>query len=58
MAGASLGSIAVGVGRGSVLWSFGELSGTRTDALVTLFPSAMGGGRGGHRPSPGFWRSS
>lgn len=43
MAGALLGSIALGLGYGLVLWSFGGLSGAQTNPLITLIASAMGG---------------
>lgn len=42
MAGALLGSIALGLGYGLVLWSFGGLSGAQTNPLVTLLASALG----------------
>ncbi|MBK7581604.1 MAG: hypothetical protein IPI67_15520 [Myxococcales bacterium] len=42
MAGAWLGSIALGLGYGFVLWSFGGLSGAQTNPLVTLLASAVG----------------
>jgi glycerol uptake facilitator-like aquaporin len=42
MAGALLGSIALGLGYGLVLWSFGGLSGAQTNPLITLIASAMG----------------
>lgn len=42
MAGALLGSIALGLGYGLVVWSFGGLSGAQTNPLVTLLASAMG----------------
>ena len=47
MAGALLGSIALGLGYGLVLWSFGGLSGAQTNPLVTLLASAMGDQRWG-----------
>jgi len=40
--GALLGSIALGLGYGMVLWSFGELSGAQTNPFITLLASAMG----------------
>lgn len=43
MAGAWLGSIALGLGYGLVVWSFGGLSGAQTSPLITLIASAIGG---------------
>jgi glycerol uptake facilitator-like aquaporin len=43
MAAALLGSLALGLGYGLVLWSFGGLSGAQTNPLVTLIASALGG---------------
>jgi glycerol uptake facilitator-like aquaporin len=43
MAGALLGSIALGLGYGLVLWSFGSLSGAQTNPLVSLVASLFGG---------------
>jgi glycerol uptake facilitator-like aquaporin len=42
MAGALLGSMALGLGYGLVLWSFGGLSGAQTNPLITVIASAMG----------------
>jgi glycerol uptake facilitator-like aquaporin len=43
MAGALLGSIALGLGYGLVLWSFGSLSGAQTNPLVSIVASLLGG---------------
>jgi glycerol uptake facilitator-like aquaporin len=43
MAGALLGSIALGLGYGLVLWAFGPLSGAQTNPLVSIVASLLGG---------------
>jgi len=43
MAGALLGSLALGLGYGLVLWSFGSLSGAQTNPLVSIVASLLGG---------------
>lgn len=43
MAGALLGSTALGLGYGLVVWSFGGLSGAQTSPLITLIASVLGG---------------
>ncbi len=43
MGGALLGSLALGVGYGLVLWSFGSLSGAQTNPLVSVVASVLGG---------------
>jgi glycerol uptake facilitator-like aquaporin len=43
MAGALLGSIALGLGYGLVLWTFGSLSGAQTNPLVSIVASLLGG---------------
>jgi glycerol uptake facilitator-like aquaporin len=43
MAGALLGSIALGLGYGLVLWTFGPLSGAQTNPLVSIVASLLGG---------------
>lgn len=43
MPAALLGSLALGLGYGLVLWSFGGLSGAQTNPLITLIASALGG---------------
>lgn len=42
MAGALLGSIALGLGYGLVIWSFGRLSGAQTNPLVSIVASLLG----------------
>jgi glycerol uptake facilitator-like aquaporin len=43
MGGALLGSIALGLGYGLVLWSFGSLSGAQTNPFVSIIASLLGG---------------
>ena len=43
IAGALLGSVALGLGYGIVLWSFGRLSGAQTNPLVSIIASILGG---------------
>lgn len=43
MAGALLGSVALGLGYGIVLWSFGRLSGAQSNPLVSIIASILGG---------------
>ena len=43
MAGALLGSTALGLGYGLVVWSFGSLSGAQTNPLVSIVASLLGG---------------
>jgi glycerol uptake facilitator-like aquaporin len=43
MAGALLGSVALGLGYGLVLWSLGSLSGAQTNPLVSIAASLLGG---------------
>lgn len=41
--GALLGSVALGLGYGLVLWSFGRLSGAQSNPLVSIIASLLGG---------------
>lgn len=41
--GALLGSVALGVGYGAMLWTFGRLSGAQTNPLISVIASVVGG---------------